>query len=215
MLALDDVDCDSFSGELDGVGVRSWRGANRRLLRSAMQPGTDAGWRARPTPWSGRAGCRPTIRPAAASEHQARLELNPRPAVRAVLAAVVTFPVSTTSAPGRGQSQSVPAASLMRNPSRHSITITPRSLSPSGSSPAARMTRNDLLDGGRIRRVPKALVGWRKAPVETCEVCRRAAPARCDPVRIPCRPPLDDDRYGVTVLLSRRLHQKLLGPSRP
>lgn len=131
------------------------------------------------------------------------------PAVRAVLAAVVTFPVSTTSAPGRGQSQSVPAASLMRNPSRHSITITPRSLSPSGSSPAARMTRNDLLDGGRIRRVPKALVGWRKAPVETCEVCRRAAPApaRCDPVRIPCRPPLDDDRYGVTVLLSRRLHQ--------
>jgi hypothetical protein len=69
-------------------------------------------------------------------------------------------PDLTCTAP-RERSRCVSArssASLIRSPARQSMTIRAHSRAPSGPSPAARMTADDLLDCGRIGRVAEAFV---------------------------------------------------------
>ena len=75
---------------------------------------------------------------------------------------------------GLDRSRSEPA--LMRRPAPHSTTINPRSLIPSGSFPAARSDRDDLLHARRIRRIARTLVTRHLTLMKAGEGRRRTAP---------------------------------------
>ena len=75
------------------------------------------------------------------------------------------LPWRTSSAPRSGsRSVSLSAsASLIRSPARQSITITPRSLTPSGLVSGRAHHGDDLLHGRRVGWIPKPLVTRREA----------------------------------------------------
>lgn len=88
--------------------------------------------------------------------------------------------------------------STHRDPARHSTTITPRSLTASGPSPAARTNSDELLHGRRVRRVAKPRVAGWAVLVVARQGRRRSAPAGTVPQRSGFHDVLlwtDDDRH--------------------
>ncbi len=134
------------SAHLDRVSVsqlvRRNPSANAGGMSRAVELDTDAGGRVRPT--AGRAAQHAEQRPdgEGRTKLQPRVQLLPCPAVHSDLPALVALAVPYQhGASFRVEIALISAsASLIRSPARQSTTITPRNRTPSGLSPAARMT---------------------------------------------------------------------------
>ena len=111
-------------------------------LGGRAELGADPGGRARSTSCRAPQHTKQRTDGQSGAQLEPRVEVLPRPPVHADLATFAALSVSDRDrARVRSRSLSVRvSASLIRSPARHSTTITPRSLTPSGLSPAARMT---------------------------------------------------------------------------
>ena len=145
-LPLDDYQRDPFAGHLDCVSVAEL--ARREPSPDAGRPSGVSQQRADPGRGAGTAAGGSTEHAEQRADRQPRADLEPRlellpgPTVHSNLAALAALPRRINTAP-RVLSRSLSAkasASLTLNPARQSTTMTPRSLSPSGRSPAARIT---------------------------------------------------------------------------
>jgi len=182
-LALDDQQRDALARHLTGVRVAQLMGRepSSHPGRSGfvMQLGTDAGRASRPSAGRTAQDAEQGTNRELAAQCEPRRELPAGPAVHPDLPAFGALAMRTRIAPlpaSRSLSANA-SASLIRRPARANTTSGPRSLVPSGSSPAARITAmiSSTVGGSAGYREP--LLAWRATTVIFRHSRRRAGTA--------------------------------------
>jgi hypothetical protein len=180
-LALYNEQRDTLAGHLDRVRVaelvRGKPSAHTGSMSRRVEPDSDPGSRTRPTARLAPAHAEQRPDRQRGTEPQPRVQLLPCPPVHPDLTTLVVLPVPhNDGAPFPSRSLSFSAStSLIRSPARHSTTISPRSRTPSGLAPAARMTTTISSTAGGSGGVPHPLVAGRAAAAVAMQGRRRPA----------------------------------------